>query len=79
MFFQVIESFTISQLMYENSSSISVFVRMIVAMRKHHDQKQDGEERIYFAYISTSLFITEGSQDRNLEAGADADAMEEDY
>lgn len=27
------------------------------------------------AYTSTSLFIVEGSQDRSLEAGADAEAM----
>ena len=46
-------------------------------MMKHHDQKQHGEERVYLAYASTSLFIIEGSQDRNLEAGADAEAMEE--
>jgi hypothetical protein len=33
-------------------------------------------ERVYLAYTSTSLFITEGSQDRNLQLGADAEAME---
>jgi hypothetical protein len=32
---------------------------------EHHDPKQRGEGRVYLAYISTSLFITEGSQDRN--------------
>jgi hypothetical protein len=32
---------------------------------KHRDQKQVGEERVYWAYISTSRSITEGSQDRN--------------
>jgi hypothetical protein len=34
-------------------------------MVKHHDLRHVGEERVYLAYISTSLFITEGSQDRN--------------
>ena len=38
-------------------------------------------ERVYLAYTSTLLFITEGSQDRNsssriLEAGVDAEALE---
>ena len=38
--------------------------------------------KVYLAYISTTLFIAEGSQDRNsnkgrnLEAGPDAEAME---
>jgi hypothetical protein len=32
---------------------------------KHHDQKQVGEERVYPAYGSRSLFIIKGSQDRN--------------
>ena len=43
---------------------------------KHHDQKQVGEERVYLAYASTLEFITEGSQDRNPEAEADAEVME---
>ena len=30
---------------------------------------------IHSAYVSISLFITEGSQDRNLEAGAKTKAM----
>jgi hypothetical protein len=36
-----------------------------VAVIKHHDQKQLGEGEIYLAYASTSLFITEGKQNRN--------------
>ena len=53
-----------------------------IAVIKHQDQKQLGEERVYLAYTSTLKFITEGSQDRNsnrlgnLEAGADAAAMD---
>jgi hypothetical protein len=48
---------------------------------KYHDQKQVGEERVYLAYTSIALFIIEGSQDRikqgrNLETGANAEAME---
>jgi hypothetical protein len=47
---------------------------------KHQDQKQLGEERVYLNDSSTSLFTIKevriGTQDRNLEAGADAEAME---
>jgi hypothetical protein len=39
-------------------------------------KKQVGEERVYAVYTFTLLFITKGSHDRNLEAGADAEAME---
>jgi UPF0288 family protein (methanogenesis marker protein 3) len=28
-------------------------------------KKQVGEERVYFAYTSTMMFITKGNQDRN--------------
>jgi hypothetical protein len=34
------------------------------------------EERVYLAYTSASLFIIGQSQDWNLEAGADAEAIE---
>jgi hypothetical protein len=43
-------------------------------------KKPIGEERVFSAYTSTLLFITKGRQEltqsRNLEAGADAEAME---
>jgi hypothetical protein len=45
-------------------------------------KKQVEEERVYSAYTSILLFITKRGQDwsstqgRNLEAGADAEAME---
>jgi hypothetical protein len=43
-------------------------VRISIAVRKHRAQKQAGEEeRVYLAYASTSLFITEKSQDKNSE------------
>jgi hypothetical protein len=42
-----------------------VLVRVTIAMMKHHDQKQLGEEKVYLAYTSTLLSIIEGSQDRN--------------
>lgn len=35
-----------------------------IPVMKRHDQKQPGEERLYLAYISTSLF-TDESLDRN--------------
>jgi hypothetical protein len=37
-------------------------------------KRQDGEEKVYSAYISTLLFITKGSQDRNSEKELRADA-----
>lgn len=46
---------------------------------KHFEQKQLGEERIYFAYSSKSQFIINGSLGRNLEAGTDAEVIEECY
>ena len=39
-------------------------------------KKQAGEEMVYLAYTSSQYSIIEGSQDRNLEAGAEAEAME---
>ena len=36
-----------------------------MAVMKHHDQKQVGEERVYSVYTSTAQFIIEGSQGRN--------------
>ena len=36
-----------------------------VAARKHHDQKQVGEGRVYSACTSTPQSIIGGSQDRN--------------
>ena len=38
-----------------------VSVRVSIAVMKHHDQKQVGEERVYLAYTPN----TEGSQDKN--------------
>jgi hypothetical protein len=61
---------------------MAVLVRITIAMMKHRDQKQVGEVKVYvhFQITSTSLLITEGSQDRNsnklLDAGAEAEAME---
>jgi hypothetical protein len=49
---------------------------------EHHDQNQAKEERVYLAYTSTSIVHhwrksgQEHTQGRNLEAGADAEAME---
>jgi hypothetical protein len=58
-------------------------LRVSIAIAKTPWTKtQDGEERVYLAYTSVSLFITEGSQDRahtrqEPRAGAAAEAMEE--
>jgi hypothetical protein len=43
---------------------------------KHHEQKASWGEKGYSTYTSTSLFTIEGSQDRTLGAGVDAEAME---
>ena len=50
---------------WNNLHKMIVLLVVTTAVMKHHDQKQLREERIYLAYSSTSLFITEGSQDRN--------------
>ena len=53
-------------------------VRAITVGTTHHTQKQLVEEGPHsIAYNSTLQPITEGSQGRNPEAGADAEAMEE--
>ena len=41
-----------------------------MATMNHHDQKQVGEERVYYQRKSGL------KQDKNLEAGADGEAME---
>ena len=57
----------------------SILVRVTLAVMEHHDQKQLGEQRVYF--IHNSLFILKSSggqelnQGRNLEAGVDAWAV----
>jgi hypothetical protein len=48
-----------------------------VAVLKHHDQKQLGEERVFFIFQSRSL--TEGSLSRNLEAEAETEARNAAY
>ena len=50
-----------------------------IAMVKHHDQKQVGEERVYASTSTVHHLKKSGKefkQDRNQEAGADAGAME---
>jgi hypothetical protein len=43
----------------------SVLVRVCIPAQNIMTKKQVGEERVYSAYTSTSLFITRGSQDWN--------------
>ena len=48
----------------------TVLVRVSIPGQNIMTKKQVGEERVDSAYISTLLFITKGSQDRNsLRAG----------
>ena len=55
------------------SPSHGILVRISIAVMKHYDQKQLGEERVYFTHIFIGQELT---QDRNPEAGAGAEAME---
>ena len=48
-----------------SSPAPAVLIRLNVAVMKHHGQQHLGEERVNLAYTFTSVFITEGSQDRN--------------
>lgn len=43
-----------------------------ITVTEHSDQYQFEEERVYLVTSSRSQFITEGTQDRNLESGAEA-------
>ena len=43
----------------------NILVRVSIPAQNIMTKKQVGEERVYSAYISTLLFITKGSQDRN--------------
>ena len=43
-----------------------VLVRTFIAVIKHHDQKQLGEERVSFSVQFHNTLITEGSQGRHL-------------
>jgi hypothetical protein len=42
-----------------------VLARVTIAIRKHHDQKQVGEEIIYLVCIFIYIFIEERSKNRN--------------
>jgi hypothetical protein len=42
-------------------------VGLFVCPIKHHEKKQSGEERVNLVYTSRLLFITKGSEDRNLD------------
>lgn len=62
----------------------TVVVRAIIAVVKHHDEKQVGKKRDYFAYISKSQTVhhlRKPWQDlklgRNLEVKADLEDMED--
>lgn len=60
---------------------VAVLIRVSNAATEHHDLKPSRERRVYLAYTFTLLFITkaksgqEHKQDRNLEAGADAETV----
>jgi hypothetical protein len=55
---------------------------VLVAVMKHHEQKQLGEEMVYLAYtsIGNAHYRRKSGQElkqgRNLDAGDDAEAME---
>lgn len=49
--------------------SQTVLVRVAIAVMKHRDQKQVGEESVHLACFSTVLFIIKGSQGGNSNRG----------
>lgn len=50
--------------MKEKQGGVAVSVSVTIAVMKHHDPKQAGEEWVCFAYTSISELIIEGSQGR---------------
>jgi hypothetical protein len=58
------------------TSSIGLYLRVYITVIKHHNQKQFGEESFYLHNISSGKAKAE-TQVRNLEAGVDAEVMEE--
>lgn len=54
---------------------VALLVRLNTAVMNHHDQKQVEEERVYSVYTFKSQSITEGNQDRILEAGANVELI----
>lgn len=61
--------------LFQNSSTCDRVSQLgfLLLQQNTMTKKKVGEERIYWVYASPSLFITKGSQGRNLEAGAAAD------
>jgi hypothetical protein len=49
----------------EKPETLTAWLRVTIPRMKHLDQKQVGKERVYSAYTSTLLTITEGSEDRS--------------
>jgi hypothetical protein len=45
--------------------SLTTFLVKVSISAQNITKKQVGEERVYYAYNSTLLLITKGSQDRN--------------
>ena len=73
------ELLTLRGNMRANYVMVCVLVRVSIPGQNIMTKKQVGEERVYSAYISTLLFITERSQDwtqADQEARANAEAME---
>ena len=63
------EALQLSRLIEDLSPLTTYIASVLVRVYKpaqNMTKKQVGEERVYSAYTSTSLFITKGSQDRNL-------------
>lgn len=44
-------------------NEITVLVKASIAVMKHHDQKQLGEERAYFTYSSLAKAVRTGTQE----------------
>jgi hypothetical protein len=55
---------------------VTVLVRVAIAVTKHHDLKASWRGEGLFSLYFHMAVITKGRWGRNLEAGADAEAME---
>lgn len=59
-----------------HSGNSAVIVRDSFVVLKHYDQKQLGEERFFLVFIYGEKLRQDLKMVRDMEAGADAEAME---
>jgi hypothetical protein len=62
------------------ASPFSICLRASIAVIRHHDQKASRDKSVYLAFIATHDQRNSGQKlkyGRNLEAGADAETMDD--